>query len=247
MLFKEFGNKNNPTILLIHGGGLSWWSWKAEIYILEKDYFVVVAIIDGHGEDYITPFISIENSADKIINQINEFYKGKIYGICGLSIGAQIVTEILSKSPEISKNCIIESALLIPMEMITKLEVPMYNVFYGLINKRWYSKIQSKTLNISEANFEEYYHDSCLMTKESLINITKSNGNYRVPATITDCNSNVIILVGSKELSIMIKSARLLHEMIESSQLLILEGYNHGEISLKNPKEYVGLIDQYFR
>lgn len=247
MLFKEFGNKNNPTILLIHGGGLSWWSWKAEIDILERDYFVVVAIIDGHGEDYKTPFISIENSADKIIHQINEFYKGKVYGICGLSIGAQIVTEILSKSPEISKNCIIESALLIPMELTIKLVVPMYNVFYGLIGKRWYAKIQSKTLNISEANFEDYYHDSCLMTKESLINITKSNGNYRVPSTITECNSNVIILVGSKELSIMIKSARLLHGMIESSQLLILQGYNHGEISLKNPKEYVGLINQYFR
>ena len=26
MEYKEYGSKNNDTIVLLHGGGLSWWS-----------------------------------------------------------------------------------------------------------------------------------------------------------------------------------------------------------------------------
>lgn len=26
MKFKEFGNRELPTIIFLHGGGLSWWS-----------------------------------------------------------------------------------------------------------------------------------------------------------------------------------------------------------------------------
>jgi len=37
MIFKEFGNKNMPVIIFLHGGGLSWWSWKPQIKALQKE------------------------------------------------------------------------------------------------------------------------------------------------------------------------------------------------------------------
>ena len=30
MNFKEYGNKNKDTIMLLHGGGLSWWNYREE-------------------------------------------------------------------------------------------------------------------------------------------------------------------------------------------------------------------------
>lgn len=36
MKFREFGNKEKPSIILIHGGGLSWWSLKPIIARLES-------------------------------------------------------------------------------------------------------------------------------------------------------------------------------------------------------------------
>ncbi|WP_246578320.1 alpha/beta fold hydrolase [Clostridium frigoris] len=50
MIFKEFGNKNMPVIIFLHGGGLSWWSWNPQIEFLQNDYCIVTPIIDGHGE-----------------------------------------------------------------------------------------------------------------------------------------------------------------------------------------------------
>ena len=70
MLFKAFGNKNMPVIILLHGGGLSWWSWKTQIKVLQKDYCIVTPIIDGHGEDCNTTFVSIKKSADHVVKYI---------------------------------------------------------------------------------------------------------------------------------------------------------------------------------
>lgn len=246
MIFKEFGNKNKPVMIFLHGGGLSWWSLKPQIEALQKDYFIVTPIIDGHGDDWNNTFISIRKSAKQVIDYIEDKCNGKVFAICGLSIGAQIVVEILSQECDITENAVIESALLYPMKMVTKLTVPMYNLCYGLIKKRWYAKLQAKTLNVPEELFEAYYMDSSRMTKESLINITKSNGEYSMSTTICNTKAKILILVGERELSVMKKSAKLLHDTIKGSSLKVIEKCGHGEISLIHTDRYIDLLQCFF-
>lgn len=66
MKFHEFGNKNNPAVMLIHGGGNSWWNWLRQARALSKNYFVILPTLDGHGEEYAVPYISTEDSADRL-------------------------------------------------------------------------------------------------------------------------------------------------------------------------------------
>ena len=51
MRFIEFGDKINPKILLIHGYGVSWKMWKSQIDILQKDYQIILPVLDGHDEE----------------------------------------------------------------------------------------------------------------------------------------------------------------------------------------------------
>jgi len=246
MLFKEFGNKDKQVIILIHGGGLSWWSWKPQIEALKKDFYIITPIIDGHGEAFDTTFVSIKESANHIIEYIKGNCSGKVFAICGLSIGAQILVDILSKEYDITENAVIESALVYPIKMTITLTVPIYNMCFGLIKKRWFSKLQAKALNIPEELFETYYEESSRMTKETLINFTISNGNYPMPKTLCYTKAKTLILVGEKELSVMKRSARLLHETINSSVLKAIEKSGHGEISLMYPDKYLKLLQQFF-
>ncbi|MBW6409047.1 alpha/beta fold hydrolase [Clostridium weizhouense] len=246
MIFKEFGNKNKPVIIFLHGGGLSWWSFKPQIEALQKDYFIVTPIIDGHGDDWNNTFINIRKSAEQVINYIEDNCTGKVFSICGLSIGAQIVVEILSQEHDITENAVIESALVYPMKISTKFTVPIYNLCYGLIKKRWYAKLQAKTLNVPEYLFEYYYMDSSRMTKESLINITKSNSEYSISPTLCNTNAKTLILVGENELPVMKKSAKLLHATIKSSSLKVIEKCGHGAISLIHTDMYINLIQRFF-
>ena len=69
MEYKEYGSKNNDTIILLHGGGLSWWNYIDEIGLLEDEFHIVIPILDGHSNSD-TNFTSIESNALEIINFI---------------------------------------------------------------------------------------------------------------------------------------------------------------------------------
>ena len=107
MEYKEYGAKNNDIIVLLHGGGLSWWNYIDEIGLLKDDFHIVIPILDGHsGSD--ADFTSIANNALEIINFINENYNGKVKLIGGLSLGGQILLDILSQRPNICEYAIMK-------------------------------------------------------------------------------------------------------------------------------------------
>lgn len=65
MNYIEYGKENSDVIVLLHGGGLSWWNYKEAAERLQMDYHVIIPIIDGHaGCD--KPFTTIENNASEI-------------------------------------------------------------------------------------------------------------------------------------------------------------------------------------
>ena len=236
MIVKEYGKSNKDIIMLLHGGGLSWWNYEGVSEILKSNYHVILPILDGHsGSD--RDFTSIESNANEIIEYIDNNYNGNVKLIGGLSLGAQILLDILSKRDDICEYTIIESALVCPMKMTNRLIELLINMSYGLINKKWFSKLQFKSLKIKEELFDKYYIDSSNITKDNMISFLKANSNYHLKNIKTN-KSKSIVIVGSKERPIMIKSAKIIHDELINSELEILSGYYHGDLSINHPNEY---------
>lgn len=246
MLFTQTGDSQNPTIILLHGGGLSDWSWQPVTSLLQPDYHVITPIIDGHGADGKEGFVSIEASARTLIRYIDTHCGGAVFALAGLSIGAQIAVEVLSLRPDVARYAIIESALVYPIKGTTALTAPSYGLFYGLIAKRWFARLQAKSLCVPDDLFETYYRDSLRISKQSLINITLSNGTYALKDSISQTTARVLLIVGSKELGIMKKSAHRLHDCIKNSELYIAKGMKHGEMSLVHTADYARLLQAFF-
>ena len=83
MKYQEYGSDKNDTILLLHGGGLSWWNYREVAEILHGEYHIVLPILDGHaGSD--RPFTTIEDNAEEIIAFIDEELTGSVLLIGGL-------------------------------------------------------------------------------------------------------------------------------------------------------------------
>ncbi|MBP5580622.1 MAG: alpha/beta hydrolase, partial [Ruminococcus sp.] len=102
MNYKEFGKGNPETIILLHGGGLSWWNYREEAEALKDEYHIIIPILDGHA-DSDKHFTTIESNAADIISFINESLGGHVFLIGGLSLGGQILLEILSQQGDICK------------------------------------------------------------------------------------------------------------------------------------------------
>ncbi|MEG1947939.1 MAG: alpha/beta hydrolase, partial [Lachnospiraceae bacterium] len=104
----EYGEENSEVIMLLHGGGLSWWNYRDEANLLKENYHVVLPVLDGHaGSD--TPFTTIEDNAKELISYIDENFDGTILAIGGLSLGGQVLVEMLSQRSNICRFAIIES------------------------------------------------------------------------------------------------------------------------------------------
>ena len=46
----EYGKQNKDVVVLLHGGGLSWWNYRDAAEILSEDFHVVLPVLDGHGD-----------------------------------------------------------------------------------------------------------------------------------------------------------------------------------------------------
>ena len=107
MNYVEYGKENSNVIILLHGGGLSWWNYKEAAERLQTDNHVVLPILDGHaGCD--KQFTTIENNALDIIEFVNSKLGGSVLMMGGLSLGGQILLEILSQRKDICKYAIVE-------------------------------------------------------------------------------------------------------------------------------------------
>lgn len=234
----HYGNRNRPTIVLLHGGGLSWWNYREIARLLEKDYYVVLPVLDGHALSD-APFVSIEETANRIIRYIDEYLDSQILVLGGVSLGAQIAAEILSVRPGICRYALLESALVKPMKLTHGLIPLSISMSYGLIRQRWFAKLQAAYLGIPKHLFEDYYRDTCAITAENMIAFLQSNSAYRLKDGIKNTSARVHIVAGSRELPAVRTSARLLNAAIPGSTLEILPGFSHGEFSLRHPEKYV--------
>ena len=241
MTFQEYGTENPDVILLLHGGGLNWWNYREAAKILSSRFRVILPVLDGHaGSD--RPFTSIESNAEEIISFIDERFGGRVFLIGGLSLGAQIVLEILSQKKDICRYALIESASVIPSKLTNALIGPSFSTSYGLIKQRWFSELQFRSLKIKPDLFEDYYRDTCAIRKEDLISFMKANTAYSLKESIGLCEATVRVYAGEKETKPVLRSAELIHRAIPDSALHILPGLYHGEFSINHPSDYARTI-----
>ena len=174
MHFVQCGNPGAKTVIFLHGGGLSTWNFRDEAEILQGRFHVLLPILDGHhGSDH--KFTSIEENAARMIRYIDSRFQGKVFLIAGLSLGGQVLVEMLSQRNNICEFAMIESTLALPTKATAMLVRPVFSLCYPLVKKRWYAKLQCKALHIRNSLFEDYFRDSSQIKKDDMIAFLKAN------------------------------------------------------------------------
>lgn len=234
----EVGQENQDVIVLLHGGGLSWWQYQAQMDLLCENYHVVLPILDGHaGSD--ADFTSIEDNAKRLLDYIDKTYGGSVFLIAGLSLGGQILLEMLALRKNICQYAIVESAAIIPDKLTAGLVAPLFSMSFPLIKKKWFAKMQFRSLGIRADLFEHYYEDTVKLSKQNLIAFTKASSLYQVKKNLKNSLARVRIIVGEKETKKMHASARYLHDLLPDSRLEIKAGLAHGQYAINQPDLYV--------
>ena len=227
--------------MLLHGGGLSWWNYREAAQKLAERYHVVLPVLDGHA-DSDAPFATIEDNAARLISYIDTHFEGQVLAICGLSLGGQIAVEMLSQRRDICQYALLESALVKPMKLTAALIGPTFGMSYGLIKQKWFAKLQADYLGIPKMLFDDYYRDTCKISKADMIAFLRANSIYTIKPGLSETRAKVKIVAGAKEQKSIRDSVKLLQAAIPGSYMEILPGLRHGDLSINKPEQYVKVL-----
>ena len=243
MKYREFGLGQKETILLLHGGGLSWWNYLEAAKLLQTDFHIILPILDGHaGSD--RPFTTIEENASEIISFIDAQFGTSVLMIGGLSLGGQVLLEMLSQRRDLCSYALVESASVIPSKLTNRMIAPALGGSYGLIKNRGFAKMQFNALHINPMLFDDYYRDTCQIRKEDMISFMKATTSYALKDSLRSVSSEVHVYYGSRETGLIKHSAEMLGKELPGCILHPLTGFYHGEFSLNHADAYADAVRQ---
>lgn len=251
MKYYEYGDKNAPAIMLIHGAGWSYWLYLQEARLLQHQYHVILPVIDGHGEEADVPYTSTEQIAEQLLAYIDDHCGGKLFALSGVSLGGQIAIELLSKRTNLAEKAIIESGLCIPQPFLLKYSRFVYKFLGKLIFSKkfnqWALKMMPKAMHLPDEIAALYLRDIPAVKVETMNQVFETYYQYELKNSLRDSQADLIYWYGSKEMKCIKQSGLLFQKAVKKCQLIELPGYRHSEISAYHPEEWVERAENFFK
>ena len=220
LFFDVIGSSQSKTILFLHGGGSSGWSWKPIAEQLANNYRCVIADLPQHGKSqHIEPF-SIPYASDCLAEIVDSLNNGEQWTLVGLSEGAQIGVELLTKHPEKFQFAILSGAMILPLpgsKWVSRglLDWTYYWFVKPFQKSDWYIRMNmSLSVGIPGKYFPQFKKDFQQLSKSGWTNLMEANLSYRMPGSLNKVKTKSLFLCGEKEYGIMKKSAQLLAQTI---------------------------------
>ena len=213
MTVHEFGNKDNPVILLLPGTMCYWkGNFGGVIDELAKDFFVAAVAYTGFDESDNESYSTVTDELEKIEQYVKEHYDNKILVAYGCSLGGTFVAHLAARHNISLKYGIIGSS---DMDQAGNLKASfmaklMVKVTYNFIHTGHYnSNLMQKRYARQMADPDPYNrafvamvgrdkYDMSFITKESLINQFKSDITTPIPEKIDNGETEIHVFYARK-------------------------------------------------
>ena len=254
MNFHVFGDPQKPSIMLIHGGGNAWWNYLRQARALSDRYHVILPTMDGHGEEYATPYVSTEATVDKLMDYINQNCGGRLFALSGVSLGGQIVIDLLSRKPDLVKKAIIESSVCYPVPNLARFcifttKLTGKFLFSEKACKRQLAlmpKMLPEKMLFPQEIQDYYMQDMPRVPEKTLITMYRTYMHYHLKDSLRDTKAQVMYWYGQKEMGCVKKSAHLFKSYVPNTSIYEAKGYNHGYLAIYLPEEWIKIANNFF-
>ena len=255
MTFHEFGDRTLPHVMLIHGGGNSWWNYLRQARVLAQHYHVILPTLDGHGEEYRTPYVSTERTADQLMDYIQQHCGGHLFALCGVSLGGQIVMELLARKPDLTEKAIIDGSLCYPRPMMARFCIASVWLFGWLLFSKGACRLQLKLMPkllpkemVYPREIQEYYLQDIPRTpRKTLYTMYRTYmAQYHLKESVGSSRAQVMYWYGEKEMKCVKNSAHMFQQLLPSSRIYEAKGCGHGYLAVYLPEEWLNIALPFF-
>lgn len=245
MNFLCFGDKNNKSILFIHGMASTAMLCYEPILKMLSDYYVILAEVDGHSER-TGELICVENNCDEIENYILDNLSGHLYCLSGFSMGATMAVEIIGRGHINVAKTHLDAAFLTKMGLLTK---PYEYIFCKAIKRIQSGKpipkfMMDAVMGRDNSSIIEMLYRN--ITPNTIKSACEFVYRYSIPENIRNYKGTVLFWRGSNE-KYPKKSAALLKKYVPAVIDVEIEDMGHGQYLHEHSDEYASKLIEYLQ
>ncbi len=249
MNFHTFGDKGNKVVFLIHGMLTPWQIFEEAAEYFSRDYYVVVPELDAHTEDEPTGFISVEDEAEKIREYVTENFGGKVYALCGSSMGGRISAE-LAAMPDVRTECLVlDGAPLVPFPRL--LVAFLTKNYIDLVRKS--KKRDPKTMEDCRKHFlperyVDYYLKIADNFDEGSIRPIMDSVFSRYEFCRFDPGMRILFMHGTTGNEMFSRKAAVrMKEINPQTEIRCFRGYAHAELACFEIEKWTAEVARFIR
>ncbi len=235
MTFNNFGNKDNPALLLLPGLGVSYEIFLPLIDLLKEKFFIIAAGIDGFLLGKESDFTSVDDQAAQVITYLKDYLGGHLDVAYGLSLGGKILSRMLERNEIVIDHSVMDAAPLLPL--------PKWSVD----PLRYYQSLNVWTCyhwtGFWKFVFHSHYFDVLL---DECRKVWPYGKGKAVRDGYKDVYTNKLESIhgsdihywhGTKEAFVARPQAEHLKNLLPDAHIEVFPGMNHGQLLIDHPDE----------
>ncbi len=229
LYLKETGSRNDETIIFLHGSAMAGWIWDRQVKEF-GDYHCVVPDLPEHGKSMDVKPFTINESAEMIAEIIRNHTSNGTAHLVGLSLGSQIIIQILSKTPELVDHAIISGTFIqrnSHNDSLLELLDYAINAYGPVKNTDFFVKANMRTYNMPKCFFNKFKESTILIKNDSLDRILKEGMVFKKPDGLEKIRVPVLVMTGDKDYRVIKESAEDLLISFQMSERYMAHNLGH--------------------
>lgn len=109
------GNTSGPTVVLLHGLGVSSWMWDEQVAALADRFRCVTVDLPGSGASNVEPWDSLSGTAATVAQVVRDGADGGAAHVVGLSLGGYVALALLAEHPERVRSAVVSGVTTVPL------------------------------------------------------------------------------------------------------------------------------------
>ncbi len=222
----EFGMVGRPTILLLHGLGVSSWMWQDQVEALQDSYHLLAVDLPGNGESYEAEWVSFADTAVSLANIIRTRATNGQAHVVGLSLGGYTALTLLANHPELVLSTLVSGVTIrpFPNNLTTKLMPKLMSraIGWGIT-----ISLMSQMMQLPDEAKPLYRRDSKNLTPQTILRTYDEVLVFTLPAALLKQRTRLLAVAGEKEAKLVLDSLPDFHA-VETAVTAIIPNAHHG-------------------
>jgi pimeloyl-ACP methyl ester carboxylesterase len=226
MYVHETGSADQPAIVFLHGNGANGLMWKTHLERLTT-YHCFAPDFPGFGQSNQEAWVSLDETAGRIIDLIRQRAKGGRAHVVGLSLGSSIAITLLGEAPDLIDHAVIDGAGVLPLPGLPLMKIG-FRLLQPFLKTEFVIRMIANSTKIPADEYDEFKRNLCMMSSTAFTRAFLQALSLRQPAGLEQVNCPVLFVAGEKEPKAVHQSNVLLANVMPKGQIRIAPGMGHG-------------------